>query len=210
MFDLGFSIFDLLFHGLRLSWLLAWHQLKNLLLIQWFSTEIYFCIWTFMLCVYGGSLDRITKFKLTLRYCTEMWFASFRSSGFISGKKTKKTHLCVLWCNLIDNSSIVVLKGQIKPKVVLARRRFFQKKKKLICFVYREKQKSKQNKFVCSFFGRIYGAPICFRFYLTFTLFHYNSVWYTRHELNTHSMVIASTLVTFCAILREDQPCRRG
>ena len=33
---------------------------------------------------------------------------------------------------------------------------------KWVCFVYREKQKSKQNKFVPLFFGRICGAPICF------------------------------------------------
>ena len=59
-------------------------------------------------------------------------------------------------------------KGQIKPKAVLVRRRFSQKTNEQICFVCREKQKSKQNKFVCSFFGRIYGASICFRFYLTF------------------------------------------
>ena len=62
-----------------------------------------------------------------------------------------------------------VAKGQIKPKAVWARRRFSQKMNKRICFVCREKQKSKQNKFVRSFFGRIYGAPICFWFYLTFS-----------------------------------------
>ena len=32
-----------------------------------------------------------------------------------------------------------------------------------------EKQKSKQNKLVGLFFGRIYGRPIFFQFYLTFT-----------------------------------------
>ena len=41
--------------------------------------------------------------------------------------------------------------GQIKPKAVRARHRFFQKTKGRICFVCREKQKSKskQKKFVC-------------------------------------------------------------
>jgi hypothetical protein len=63
-----------------------------------------------------------------------------------------------------------VAKGQIKPKAVWARRRFSQKMNKRICFVCREKQKSKQNKFIPSFFGRIYGASICFWFYLTFIL----------------------------------------
>ena len=58
--------------------------------------------------------------------------------------------------------------GQIKPKAGLASHRFSQKRNELICFVCCKKQKSKQNKFVCSFFGRNYGATICFRFYLTF------------------------------------------
>ena len=62
---------------------------------------------------------------------------------------------------------LCLVKGQKKPKAVWARHRFSQKMNKWICFVCREKQKSKQNKFVCLFFGRIYGASICF--YLTFT-----------------------------------------
>ena len=60
-------------------------------------------------------------------------------------------------------------KGQIKPKAGWANRRLSQKMNKQICFVCREKQKRKQNKFVCSFFGRIYSASICFGFYLTFS-----------------------------------------
>ena len=44
-------------------------------------------------------------------------------------------------------------KGQIKPKSVWARHRFSQKTNERICFVCREKQKSKQNKFVSSFLG---------------------------------------------------------
>ena len=56
-------------------------------------------------------------------------------------------------------------KGQIKPKAVWAHRRFSQKTNKWICFVCREKQKSKQtNSFACSFFGRIYSMSICFWF----------------------------------------------
>ena len=55
-------------------------------------------------------------------------------------------------------------KGQIKPKAGWARHRFSQEMNKQICFVCREKQKSKQNKFFRSFFGRIYGASICFSF----------------------------------------------
>ena len=41
-------------------------------------------------------------------------------------------------------------------------------KNKRICFVCFFAFHSKQNKFVRSFFGRIYGASICFWFYLTF------------------------------------------
>ena len=48
-------------------------------------------------------------------------------------------------------------KGQIKPKAVWARHKFSQKTNEQICFVR-------------SFFGRIYGAPICFRFFLTFNI----------------------------------------
>ena len=59
-------------------------------------------------------------------------------------------------------------KGQIKPKAGLAQRRSSQKMNEQICFVCCEKQKRKQNKFAWSFFGRIYRAPICFLFYLTF------------------------------------------
>ena len=40
---------------------------------------------------------------------------------------------------------------------------FSQKMNGLIWSICREEWKSKQNKFVCSFFGRIYGAPIYFR-----------------------------------------------
>ena len=61
-------------------------------------------------------------------------------------------------------------KGQITPKAWLVRHRFSKKTNKWICFVCCEKQKSKQNKFVCSFFERIYSAPICFCFYLTFSM----------------------------------------
>ena len=57
-----------------------------------------------------------------------------------------------------------VYKGQIKPKAVWARHGFSQKTNERICFISREKQKSKQNKFIRSFLGRIYGAPFCFRF----------------------------------------------
>ena len=36
-------------------------------------------------------------------------------------------------------------------------------------FKYFRTVKQKKNKFVCSVFGRIYGAQICLQFYLTFT-----------------------------------------
>ena len=75
-------------------------------------------------------------------------------------------------------------KGQIKPKAVWARQRFSQKTNKQICFGCREKQTSKQNKFICLFFGRIYGMPICFQFYLTFSQCrHRTTLQYPSHML---------------------------
>ena len=55
-------------------------------------------------------------------------------------------------------------KGQIKPKGVWARRRFSQKTKERICFVCREKQKSKQNKFIRSFLGKSMAHQSAFGF----------------------------------------------
>ena len=63
-------------------------------------------------------------------------------------------------------TSIQHTEGQIKRKAGQARCRFSQKLNKRICFVCCEKQKSKQNKLVPSFFGRIHGAPTCLWFYL--------------------------------------------
>ena len=37
-------------------------------------------------------------------------------------------------------------------------------------FAVKSKKSKKISRFVCSFFGRISGAPICLRFYLTFTV----------------------------------------
>ena len=78
-------------------------------------------------------------------------------------------------------------KSQIKPKAVWAHRWFSQNTNKRIYFVCCEKQKSKQNKFVCPFLGRIYGASICFRFYLTFrvnfrvfVLFKFEFEWFAN------------------------------
>ena len=51
----------------------------------------------------------------------------------------------------------------------MARRRFFQKmNERICCFFAFLLFTAKKNKFVCSFFGRMYGAQICLRFYLTF------------------------------------------
>ena len=53
----------------------------------------------------------------------------------------------------------------------LARHRFSQKTNGRICIVYFFTFHGKQIKFVRSFFGRIYDAPICLRFFLTFRQF---------------------------------------
>ena len=72
---------------------------------------------------------------------------------------------------LVFHLMIAVHKGQIKTKSVWARHRFSQKMNEQICFVCREQQKSKHNKLVFSFLGRIYSVPICFWFYLTFFIY---------------------------------------
>ena len=96
-------------------------------------------------------------------------------------KLLKKRNTASKKCLLVSNCPIHLylifeksswknqVKRQIKPKAGSACRRFSQKMNKQVCFVCCEKQKSKQNKFICSFFGRIYGTPICLRFNLTFT-----------------------------------------
>ena len=63
-----------------------------------------------------------------------------------------------------NHSTSDVAKGQIKPKAGLARRRFSQKMNERICFVCCEKQKSKQNKFVPSFFGQSTARQSAFGF----------------------------------------------
>ena len=85
-----------------------------------------------------------------------------------------RQELAVEWClpyYLSGMQNIVSSVLSNKPKSRLARRRFSQKTNKQICFVCCEKQISKQNKFIGSYFGRIYSVPICFRFYLTFRYF---------------------------------------
>jgi hypothetical protein len=57
-----------------------------------------------------------------------------------------------------------ITKGQIKPKAGLAQCRFSQKTNEQICFVCCEKQKSKQNEFVRSFFGESTASQSAFGF----------------------------------------------
>jgi hypothetical protein len=67
-------------------------------------------------------------------------------------------------------AAATVTKGQIKPMQFW--RALDSPKKRtneFVLFAVKSK-KSKQPKFVRSFFGRIYGAPICFRVYLTFSV----------------------------------------
>ena len=60
-----------------------------------------------------------------------------------------------MWVQLVPE--ILSNKGQIKSKAGLAHCRFSQKTNERICFVCCEKQKCKQNKFVCSYFWRVYA-----------------------------------------------------
>ena len=61
-------------------------------------------------------------------------------------------------------SEEVYTKGQIKSKGGLVRRRFSQKTNEQICFVCREKQKSKQNKFGVGFLGESMARQSAFNF----------------------------------------------
>ena len=89
-----------------------------------------------------------------------------KQNSFSQSQDSISTENSMLWFHWLMKMyrgsplSMVSLKGQIKPKAGLAHRRFSQKTNERIWFVCYEKQKRKQNKFVCSFFGRIYGAPI--------------------------------------------------
>ena len=113
-----------------------------------------------------GSLRRITFWimyltarEVQLVYC---WFAIYVQCLCNHNKYWRQFLCCFMWFVQVANLKLFchVCKskqqqfhgeGHIKPRAVWARRRFSQKTKKWICFVYREKQKSKQNKFVRSF-----------------------------------------------------------
>ena len=66
-------------------------------------------------------------------------------------------------------------------------RRFFQKTNKWICFLL-----FMVKKIIHSFFGRIYSAQICLRFYLTFKKFTWNLTQNIDHLMQV------KTLSTFC------------
>jgi hypothetical protein len=61
-------------------------------------------------------------------------------------------------------------KGQIKPKADLGAVDSPRKQTNKFVFFAVKSKKSNKNKFICSFFGRICGVPICFWFYLTFSV----------------------------------------
>ena len=112
----------------------------------------------------------------------------------------------------------------------MARRRFSQKMNEWIWFFWREKQK-KPHKFVCFFFcvssfpgkktkfiysfsGRIYGAPIWFWFYLTFkhswtseflnlcflNFFTFNLIVPSCTSLNFKKMLTSSKFIYICGL----------
>ena len=76
----------------------------------------------------------------------------------------------------------MVNKGQIKPYADWLAI-------KISSFKYFPTVMAKKNESVCSFFGRIYGAPICFWFYLTFSsltgikMSHRNWVFFMQNFL---------------------------
>ena len=107
-------------------------------------------------------------------------------------KKILKPHSYFHGLNFhnIHTISIFVLKVQIKPKAGLERCRFSQKRNKQIWFVCPEKQKSKQNKFISSFFWRIYGA-FGFIWPLVSSILKLMLIWISRapSRISTHCAV---------------------
>ena len=80
-------------------------------------------------------------------------------------KKGQKNNLKL---NVIDNFVVkfyekIPTKGQMILKCLFGVFNFFQKTNK-------NTSHSSKNEFICLFFGRIHGLPICFRNYLTFSL----------------------------------------
>ena len=80
---------------------------------------------------------------------------------------------------------VVEGKGHIKLKAVWVRRL------NLFCLPW--KAKSKRNKFIRLFFGRIYGASICFPLYLTFKVFDYYAFFKDAVSANSKVSKIATS-----------------
>ena len=92
------------------------------------------------------------------------------SAAKLKNTEKKLGKLCVTHQNFMryilykESQEYRYNKGQIKPKAVWMCRRFSQKMNEQIYFVCHEKPKSKQNKFVCLFVGRIYERQSAFGF----------------------------------------------
>ena len=119
----------------------------------------------------GVSLCFYPKWKQRSSCLWSISFGYYLATLFLSCKVWQlqrwendyKTVSVVLSKNLLDWKPA---KGQIKPKAdwhaVDSPKKW---KNEFVLFTV----KSKQTKFLSSFFGRIYSTPICFRFYLTFS-----------------------------------------
>ena len=75
-------------------------------------------------------------------------------------------------------------KGQIKPKADWRAVNSPKNQTNKLGFfaVKSKKAKKKKYKFVLSFFGKIYGAPICLQFYLTFSFAIYTYITFTENS----------------------------
>ena len=100
----------------------------------------------------------------------------------------------------------LLAKGQIKPKAVWVRWRFSRKtKNEFVLFTV--KSKKANNNFVrLVFFGRIYGTPICFWFYLTFIMCYCDeNNCYTKKKL---AIFIPTVLRALSVLLCTAVHCR--
>ena len=133
-----------------------------------------------MLGVWGGRILMDIECKFLWTFCPLEFIFSCEFLWTFFGWNLTQTNSLDTICY---HHQKVSTKGQKKPKARLAHHSFSQKTNKWIHLVCNEKQKRKQNKFVRSFFGRIYAMPICFFFYLTFRI---HTKMSTRIRENVH------------------------
>ena len=108
-----------------------------------------------------------------------------------------------IFCLKITQSLHHSTKGQIKPKVDWRAKDSPKKQRKNFFFAYLPFT-AKKTKFVCLFFGRIYGGQICLKFYLTFSFLNflksvtYKGVSYKPILRLVQSISGGATIISMC------------